>query len=341
MDSRILTATVLLLSGCRSEPHVVEDSAHVKPAAQVEAGPSLAEVPPDAGASSSPAAPDVVPWIAFGSSGFSDDDTPPHRTGGVLVQPRIELPANGNPDGGTWSFEDAVNEDFPLVHFRVHGLPAVSRDGTRVAYVYSPVACCRFTYPDPALTIVDVATGNVLKRLPLVSASDELYIPQRDGTGARGTRGAPGVSRALTEDAFHVNAASFEKIIASRARAANAELAGEWTTLASIDRDQAVADEVYKDSGKSVLAYRGEGIAFTVEFAGNFPPFDIHGGDGHVTRVTTSAWKMPLPSYCPPDRYTLTLGRVFGSRGKFLLVEAREDDGPDGCETSSMRVVRL
>jgi hypothetical protein len=32
---------------------------------------------------------------------------------------------------------------------------------------------------------------------------------------------------------------------------------------------------------------------------------------------------------------------VFGLRDKFILVEALEDDGPDGCETSGMRFVPL
>jgi hypothetical protein len=284
-----------------------------------------------------------VEWITYDGYGASDQRNgfPAHRGGGILMQPLVELPANDSSDGGTWTFEDAVNEDFPMIHFRVRGLPAVSRDGTRVAYVYGPSACCRFDYLDLALYVVAAKTGSILKKLPLVSATDELYMPQRDGTGARGHRGAPGVSRELTEEAFHVNATRLEKIIGARARAANAELAGEWITLTSVDRDQDRADATYLDSGRSITPYRGEGLAFSADSNGDFTAFDIHRDGGRVTHVATSTWKVTLPSPCPQDRYTLTLGRVFGLRDKFILVEALEDDGPDGCETSSMRFVPL
>ena len=331
-----LVGSVLLLAlvGCKASARVGADD---PPRSAAEAGLDASAAPvgdgsagdastgdASAGDERASAAPGQVPWIVYGASGASDElgAAPSHRVGGLPVRPRIELPAPG-PDGRARSFEDVVNGEFPMIPFRAWGLPAISADGARVAYVFSPTACCRFARTDFELYVIDAHTGGVLKKLPLVRAEDELYIPQRDGTGAQGERGAPGVSRALTEEAFHVNAKRFEKRIASRAQAANAELAGDWLTLASIDPD--------------AKGFRGEGATLPGDI--DFKSFDVRRDDGRVTHVVTAGWRVTLPS-CPPDRYTMSISRAWGLRDAFVLLEVGEDDGPDGCETSTLRLVR-
>jgi len=116
-----------------------------------------------------------------------------------------------------------------------------------------------------------------------------------------------------------------EPTLAKRSQNANAKLAGEWITLGTIDGDAS--------------GFHGEGVSFEPSEA--FKPFDMRRDDGHVTHVVTAGWKIKLGNYCPPDRYTMAVSRAWGARGKLVLLDVNEDDGPDGCETSSAQLVRI
>ena len=304
----------LYVVACKAPPSAVAsdgpyDAPHGAPAT----------APSEAAAVEHDAAPQAVPSVTYDSSGddwMRHGGAMPHRQGGLSVEPHIDLPWSNTPENNA-SFETLVNDanDFPVLPFRTRGLPAISEDGTRIAYVFSPMTCCRFVYGDYKLLLLDAKTGAIVKALPLASANDAAQIPQQRDKGG--------------DEAFHANAKRLADIVSRRQKDANAALTGSWRTIGSVDEDTSAR-------------YEGEGVHFTVtdDILTKLTPFDVEHDDGRKTRVPLASWKVPL-AHCPTDRYSLTLREVWGVRDAFLLFEVSEDDGPDGCETSRLRFVSL
>lgn len=323
----VSTAALLLLLACRRKapappapaaPH----AASALPAASVR---DAATDEPPLSVDSQAAA--DAPWVELNTH---EQKNPEPTKAGLVVRPRIELPSRALPEGsaGPWSID--LVPDLVFMPIRTRGLPAMSRDGSRVAHVYAPYRCCRGTgYAEFSLYVFDSRSGALKKKLLLWTLEDEARLPQRDQTEAARTRPAPpGVRREMTEEAFQANLRAYERVLGARSAAANAELAGEWVTLAALPRE---GDE----------RFAGEGFSVRLAPEGAFPPLEVE-RSGRRTPISTAPWKISSRS-CPPESMRLSLMKGYALRDRpwVLLETAQGFNAPDGCEGSSVHLVPL
>lgn len=271
---------------------------------------------------------DPVPWIT------TNVDFPPEvppRTGGHVVRPIIELPARTIPDAD-WSFRAAIEGSFPFIALRTRGLPAVSADGTRVAHVWGNWGCCRATgFTSFHLFIWDARTGATKQKLLLWDADDETRIPQRDQTGAQGTRFAPGVAREMTEEGFEKNLAAYEKLLRARVEKAMAFLVGDWTTLAELHAEE-------QGESESPPNLTGEDVELRLGGKAAFPPLVVKQKGATARTFPGERFRVPLRG-CPAESMALYVARAFALRDRsFAVVETTQGiHAPDGCEGSGIQ----
>jgi hypothetical protein len=255
------------------------------------------------------AASDPIPWAAYGGELGGDV---PVVAAGVGLTPRIELATD------EWS------DLLPYVAFRTRGLPAVSRDGARVAVFEAPQDCCRgWGWLEERLDVYDVATRKVARSIAVWRLRD---VDDLD-VDTPGVQPESAVARKKAAAAM----ARWKEALAL----AQKELSGEWETLGTLSE--------IEPEGGATTRFAGEGISAEMTFATaeqvDFPPLVVRRGGAPPASFPTRGWVRPVP-HC---RSGVWPTRMYADpkRALMLVTMSLGYNTPDGCERTDTRLLAL